>query len=366
MRHASILALPLVVACAAVPSTPPEAPPGAQAIQMEAVRIAPVADPLTGLDTYDAGDLLERGNSAFDKGDFDLALKVYDKLVKQFPDSSLVATALYNAALSLERLAEYGPAVERYERVLSEHASSAHAKDALYRSGLCLAKLERWPEVEKVFWAVRQQSGLTPMDELEARVGLAIALFMQEEYATAEREFLAAVRFHDEVSKKQYLPANYWVAQSRFYLGEITAREFEAYALASDEKDHERWRSAMGERLEEKCGLLLRAQTSFIRAIREGHTGWATAAGFRIGSLYERLYDDLVGVPVPADLSPEAATIYRHELEKKVGVLVKKAITVYERSLDMAQRVGEANEWVKRTEAALERMKALALGAMEG
>jgi hypothetical protein len=103
----------------------------------------------------------------------------------------------------------------------------------------------------------------------------------------------------------------------------------------------------------------MRAQNNFIRAIRVGHTGWATAAGYRIGSLYERMYDDVLKVPVPQGLSEGGKEFYQNEVRKKVGVLVSKAIKIYEQSLEMAGRVNEKNEWVERTSKSLERMKSL-------
>ena len=330
---------------------------------MEPIRIQVQPDPLTGLTTFDAGDLLERGNALFDAEDFERASLFYQQLITRFPDSSLLPTARYNAALSAERLEKLEAALKHYNVIIDSFPKSTAAKDSYYRAGVILSKLKRWNDVEKTFWALRQQGELSPMDEIEARVGLAIALFMQREYATAEREFMSALRFYDEHEQKQYLPAKYWIAQSRFYLGEIAARMFESLKLGSKQSNEELWKEELAEQLEEKCQLLLRAQSNFIRAIREGHTGWATASGFRIGSLYEALYDQMLDVPVPPNISKDLRDTYISELQKRVGVLVKKAIMVYERSLSMANRVGESNEWVERTQKALDRMKELALSA---
>jgi hypothetical protein len=53
-------------------------------------------------------------------------------------------------------------------------------------------------------------------------------------------------------------------------------------------------------------------------------------------------------------------------VRKKVGILVSKAIKVYEQSLEMAGRVNEKNEWVERTSKSLERMKSLYIESMGG
>jgi tetratricopeptide (TPR) repeat protein len=334
-------------------------------VKMEPILIRSQPDPLTGLDGYDAVQLLDLGNQLYEKNEADKAVQVYAKLLETFPDSEHVPAALYNQGLAFEKLVEWQKAVDCYLAILAKHQESKSYRDAYFRTAFMYGKLQRWREVADTFWQIRQLGGLNTLDELEARVGQGVGMFMQNDYATAEREFMGALRFFEEHKHEEYLPADYWVGQARFYLGEIYAREFEAKILSEPNVSEDAWAEMMGKELEEKCELLLRAQNNFIRTIRVGHTGWATAAGYRIGSLYEKLYDDLLDVPVPPSLSEEGKKFYLDELRKKVSVLVMKAIMVYERSLEMAQRVGEENEWVKRTSESLERMKSLALAQLD-
>lgn len=365
---ATALAAGAGAGCATTASTVTPAPTaeGPRVIHMEEVRIQQAADPLTGLDSFDASDLLAKGNGFIEKQEWDQALKLYDHLIATFPTSELVPSALYNSGLAYAGLAENEKALDRFKRVIAEHPSSTTAKDAHYQSCLMLSKLDRWQEVADGFWAIRQKGPLDTMDEIEARAGMAVAMFMLDDYDTAEREFMGVVRLYEERSKTEYVNAQYWVGQARFYLGEIYARRFEKLSLDTSKMDGDSWKDEMAKLLEAKCDLLLRAQNSFIRTIRVGHTGWATAAGFRIGSMYERLYDDMQSVKMPPDLPPDAQPYYRELLTEKISVLVSKAIQVYERSLEMASRVGEQNEWVERTSRALERMKTLAVAAIRG
>lgn len=338
---------------------------GPEKVRMEPVVVHAATDPLTGLEGYDARQLLELGNEEFDKTAYDRALKLYDKLVEEFPDSEHVVLAQYNSGLCYEKLEEHEEAAKRFRAVVEQHPDSPSRKDAMFKLAVTLGKLERWVEVADTFWAIRQLEGLTTMDELEARVGQGVGMFMQGDYPTAEHEFRSALNFYREKKDKEFLPAEYWVGQSRFYLGEIYAREMEAVTLSAPTGDDDDWVEMMGDELEKKCQLLLRAQNNFIRTIRVGHHGWATAAGFRIGSLYERLHDDLVKVPVPPELTESQEKIYRDEVRERVRVLVMKAMKVYQMSLEMAERIGQKNEWVDRTTASLERMKALYLAQLD-
>ena len=358
-------------ACASAPVAPPEratAHVDDNRVKMDPVVVRANTDPLTGLDGYDAQQLLEAGNQKYANKAYDQAIKVYDLLLTSFPKSDLAPSAIYNKGLAYEQLAEFEAAYAEFARIVADHPQAPSHKQAQFRVAFNLGELKRWQGVADAFWAIRQREDISEMDELEARVGQGVAMFMMDDYATAEREFMSALRYYEKESKLQYLPAEYWVGQSRFYLGEINAREFEKVALTpptTARGDDENWVKMMGNELEEKCQLLLRAQNNFIRTIRVGHTGWATAAGYRIGSLYEKLYDDLVDLPVPDDLSDDAQTVYRDELRDRVSVLVVKAIKVYESSLQMARRVGENNEWVDKTTKQLERMKTLYLASLE-
>lgn len=334
------------------------------------VRMAPMVvrsalDPLTGLEGYDAGVLLEFGNQRYAEEAYDRALAVYRRLTEEFPASEHVAVATYNIGLCLEQLAEYDDAAQAYARVIEDHPDARPVREAHFRRAFVLAKAERWREVAETFWAVRQLSGLTTMNELEARAGQGVGMFMQGDYATAEFEFRGALAFYEKHKNEEFIPARYYVGQSRFYIGEIYARAFEKLPLSVPDAAHDAWVEMMGRKLEEKCSLLLRAQQNFIRAIRVGHPGWATAAGFRIGSLYEGLYDALLEVPVPPELTEEQQVDYQEALKKRVSVLVMKAIKVYETSLAMARRVGEDNEWVEKTSASLERMKSLYMAELD-
>lgn len=349
-----LLPLCLVLsACASAPKPPPS-------VVMDPVVVRAEPDPLTGLDAYDAEQLLELGNEEYGAGNFDRSAKIFEHLVETFPESELVPSAAYNAGLSYEELVEWGEAARCYAFIVEHHPEGGTGKDAMFRLGFAYGKLERWGEVADTYWAIRQREGLSVMEELEARVNTGVGFFMQKDYPTAEREFMRALSFYEEHGHERFLPAQYFLGQSRFYLGEIYARWFEEKQIQLPaETGGDDWIQSVGEDLEEKCRLLLRAQNNFIRAIRVGHTGWATAAGYRIGSLYEILYTQLMEVPVPEELSPEAQEIYVEELQGRVSVLVVKAIRVYEMSLEMAERVGERNEWVERTNQSLERMKTL-------
>ena len=89
------------------------------------------------------------------------------------------------------------------------------------------------------------------------------------------------------------------------------------------------------------------------------HPDWAVVAGFRLGALYETMYDDMLAAEVPSELTPEEVAIYEEELRSKVRPLLVRAIDIYERNLRLGQRFGKRDDWMQKTEASLTRLQEL-------
>ena len=81
--------------------------------------------------------------------------------------------------------------------------------------------------------------------------------------------------------------------------------------IESPQNESEAEKERVFESLERKAKWLLDAQKGYLQVIRTGHAYWATAAGYKIGALYERLYDEIIKVPSPPGITEEEKIIYR-------------------------------------------------------
>ena len=126
--------------------------------------------------------------------------------------------------------------------------------------------------------------------------------------------------------------------------------------IESPKDESEEEKARVFESLERKAKWLLDAQKGYLQVIRTGHAYWATAAGYKIGALYERLYDEILKVPSPPDISEEEKEIYREELIKKVSVLLRKSLTAFRKVCKVAKRIQVENEWVEKSQASMERL----------
>ena len=330
-------------------------------IEMEALHIKAGTDEL-GLESYDAQTLMEKGAEVFNAGKYALAAKYFQRLVDEYPQSPRLPAALFNLGLCAEMGGDFDKARGLYERVIRDFPGGKEVVDARFRLGAALIGLLRFEEALKVFEALAKVPDLSEYDRLEASVNVGVCLTGMNRLDDAETELFHAMTAFRKISQKEYIENNYFMAQGQFYLGEINRLKMEQLKLALPPEVPEEERNKKLERdLEKKAQFLLDAQAQYIKAIRIGNVHWAAASGLQIGVLYETFHNHLTVAPVPPELDEEQARVYREELRKKVSVLLAKAITVYEKNLDMAQRVGLSSKWVDETNQRLEKVKELYL-----
>lgn len=340
---------------------------GPTRVEADTLRIV-VENPAQDLfEVYDAKDLFGRGIDLMEGGEHQEALSYFTRVHEEFPESSLVVPAWFNRALchlALEQGEAALGAIDTYLALLPTNVAEKHIIDGRFKRGAALMQLGRHEEAAEIFDLLIVETSRAD-DQVEALVDSGIAHFMLNDRTTAEYRFLKARRLYEKASQFERLPLRYFVAQAQFYLAEIARIEFSEFKLrypSADALAHaEQPELMMGEQLEQKCQLLLRAQYAFTRTIREGHSGWASAAGYKIGSMYEELYDELTQLPEPEDLTDSQQAMFRELLREKVLILLEKAVVVWQATTEMAVRTGEENLWIEKTKASLERVRQFVL-----
>lgn len=384
MRRPALLLARAAMACCALAlvGCATTSPPSTQAVKLPELRV--VAEPIgpDGLEVYDADTLFARALDLLDGGAWADAALYFERLIREFPDDKHVLLSHYNRAvcyIHLDRGDEAVAAVDKYLELLPPGASERDRLDGRFKRGQALAVAKRYPEVVELFDTMLGDNLLVE-DRIEALVDAGVGHYMlglndaegPHRY-TAEYRFLEARRLYRQASERARLDVSYFVAQAAFYLAELARLEFSEYKmrLPSDEEikkanelaarrgslDAVSLEKLLGEQLEEKCQRLLRAQYAYLRAIREGHTGWASASGYNVGQMYADLHEEIRSLPPPADLNPEAADLYQTMVRKKIMILLEKAEKTWATTSDMVTRTGAESEWAVKTREALSRIK---------
>jgi tetratricopeptide (TPR) repeat protein len=321
-----------------------------QKMQMEPIVFQAHAD--GSVEAVDAASLFERAGAEFAAKQFAAASADFDRVARDYAQSRYVVPSLYNAGLALEAEGDLAAAVARYRGITIEHPDDKDVLDAWFRLGKVHVDAKNFAAAAETWSQVLARKDLTLADRLEAMARRGFAQFSLRDYVAAERSFREQLAFYHAHETEERLDSDFFLGMSAYYLGEVAHEQYRALPVRLPEKQ-------MAKDLEAKARILLVAQQRFIDAMRVQNPEWATAAGFQIGALYREFYDDLVGAPVPSQLAGEAREIYRDEVRKQVKTLLQKAISVHEKNVLMAERLGERNEWVKRSNEQMEQLRKL-------
>ncbi len=300
-------------------------------------------------------ELFAHGTSYFAAEDYRQAARYFGRICDFHPQSKHRRASLYNAGLALEKLKQWEEAFVRFNELSDPKTGTGDSLDAAYRVAEVLYHLERFPEAIEVLQTIGARSDLSADKRIEARVQQGVCEVHSGQMDVAEKTLRDVLAFYQDLPDRD-LVDEYFPGQAQFYLGEIFRLHYESIEL-----DGSKATDKLAQDLEYKSELLLSSQGHYLRAIRLGNGYWATASGQRIGALYENMYDHMINAPTPSDLDEREKDTYRSELRKKIRVLITKAITVYERTLEAAERIGSVSPFVEETKQSLQRMKDLLL-----
>jgi len=300
-------------------------------------------------------ELFAAGSSAFAAGDFARAATCFERLAAAYPESPHRRRALFNAGLAQERLDAWDSARQDFSEVANP-LGTGDALDAAFHQAEALYHLDRYPEAAALLARIAARTDLPVSRRIEAQVQQGICQVDGGELDEGEKTLRAALASAREAADRGEPADEYVTAQGQFFLGEIYRLHCEGVTFDPDAKA-----DALSKTLEYKAQLLLSAQGHYLRAIKIGNGYWATAAGERIGNLYEVLYRQMMDSPTPKELNPEETEVYRQELRRRIKILLTKAIGVYETTVATAERIGTAGPFVARARESLERMKQLLL-----
>jgi hypothetical protein len=136
------------------------------------------------------------------------------------------------------------------------------------------------------------------------------------------------------------------VAQLYFALGEIRRARAERIKLVPVP-------SNFAAALEARCQLLLDAQSAYSDVMRAHDAHWSAMAGYRVSELYQSLHEELMRVPPPRSAeSDRLRQLFEGAMRLRYAVLLRKASSMLEHTLAMAERTGEESSWVVRARRA--------------
>lgn len=298
-------------------------------------------------------ELFAEGSAAFSANDFDRAGLIFGRLMDAFPHSRHFNAAALQAGKSAEQLERWEEARARFAAAADPAHGEGDALEAAFKLAEVDYQLADYQAPAQLLATIADRGELPLEVRIQARVQQGICEVELGSLDHAETTLRAALTLWQGASHPRDLD-DYYPAQAEFFLGEIYRIHEQDVTLDPDQTADQ-----LGQQLEYKAELLLSAQGHYLRAIKIGNGYWATAAGTEVGTLYEGLYRYLTAAPTPTELNAEETDVYRQEVRKKIRVLLTKAISIYESTLDAADRVGARGPFVEQSREGLSRLKAL-------
>ncbi|MEM7436395.1 MAG: tetratricopeptide repeat protein [Myxococcota bacterium] len=289
----------------------------------------------------------------------DSAVEGFDRLVVEFPESRYVSASLYNAGLCLQRTSRWDDAADRYERLLHLRPGSQDTKHARFQLAFLYIETKRYRDALEVAELLEARLDLTSDERSEIMARRAEALLGTGAIEDAARAAEDALVFFRTRSERDRVRDPFFAASASYTYAESIRLRSEAIQIPAAEVEMQH---AV---LEKRAALLLQAQRSYFDTMRYRDAYWASAAGYRIGAMYDGFWDAVMEAPVPPptrELTVEERKIYdtqyRRRLTELAQPLIRHAIRYWELTLSMVARTGVDSEWTARIQADLERVRA--------
>jgi tetratricopeptide (TPR) repeat protein len=294
-------------------------------------------------DATSIDEMFAKARADFAESRFAEAAREFDRIVELDPGGPFAKEAWLHAAEAHDELGELPLAVTRYEEVARRYPGEPVSREALVRVVRLLSYLERWEGAGAAADALIGRIGeLTPLERIVAYGGKALSLVFSE-HPDAAQYFIEKGRDvvdGERLDSAGAVPRD--LAQLYFALGELRRIRGERIHLPASS-------ATFAQVLEERCQLLLDAQSAYSDAMRAYDAHWSAMAGYRVGELYRKLHEELMAVPKPPAASDQPkAELFEGAMRLRYSVLLRKGLTMMDHTLAMAEKAGERSEWVLR------------------
>jgi tetratricopeptide (TPR) repeat protein len=349
MKHGALYGLTLAILGCRVSGPPAKEPVAAPApvsenagpvvTEVPALIVSPTA--VTSVE-----ELFLAGQTALRQGQPAQAALAFDRIATHDPLGPFTPRALFQGALAHEQTGDLAGAVARFEQLERRFPDAPLAIESTVRSLRVRLYLEQWLEAGAVaaHFLERYPSGPV-LGRIISHAARALALLAADRVSDAEYFIARGLDIVEqrELDRAGEIPRD--LAPLYFAQGEARRRRSEAALLSPDVRD-------FAARLEQRCQLLLAAQSAYSNTMRAHDSHWSTMAGYRVGELYERLHEELMRIPSPRATTPREQRLFEGAMRLRYSVLLGKAAGMLDHTLAMAVRTGEDSEWVRRTERA--------------
>lgn len=373
MTRPPLLALLAVTLLACAPRTvaPRRAVPGPQA-RVQTVTLAPIqfvarrSGPGYTTEAFSAEELFAQGLKAHRADRCAEAIPAYRKLLQYFGATDYAAAGHYNLALCLQAFQKWGEAAAHFEQASTAFTTPADQRGALGAAGVNYADAGDWQRSRACFERLLARKDLTTAQRIETLTRSGYASYLGKQFSRASERLGAAIDLYTQASATERLTP-FYAAMAEYYRGAIYHDK--ARTTRIRERPQE-----MEQDVETLATWVTRAHVRYWAVVKLKEHYWSMAAVYQVGTLYLQFRQAILAAPQPAfhDLryfdaelgrfnvipAADQRAEYRRKVLARTRVLLRHAVTVYQKGLATAERIGARNEWVAEMRKALAETKA--------
>jgi TolA-binding protein len=323
-----------------------------------------------------ASTIYKQGETARDAGDLEMAVTHFTRLGEAVPDSTIRATAEYDAAAALINLQAWDRVSGALEKFRSDYPDSEFADDVTQK--LAVTYLESGQSDQAAAEFERIASAESSSDDVRREaLWKASDLYKQTGTISSEQRVLNDIVARYPNPLAESIEARYRLLQIAEQNGNeqervVRLRDLVEADAAADAQRTDRTRFlaakaslALAEPVRERFRVVkltqpladsLKLKKSLMEDVIAVYTGAAdygvaevtTAATFRLGEVYEQFSSDLMDSDRPAELDVDALEQYELLLEEQAFPFEEKAIDLYKANADRASD-GVYDDWVRKS-----------------
>ena len=299
---------------------------------------------VSATDVIDVEELFLAGQTHLRHGEPTKAAAAFDRIVQHDALGPFGMRALFQGALAHEASGDLEGAAARFEQLDRRFPDAWRSVEALVRALRVRLYLEQWEQAGAIGAHFLERHPHGPvLGRILAHAARGLGLLAAGSPEEAEHFVSKGLDIVEQLQLDRAGSIPRDLAPLYFALGETRRKRAEETELVVDVRE-------FSARLEQRCQLLLAAQSAYSDTMRAYDAHWSTMAGYRVGELYERLHEELMRVPPARAATQREQQLFEGAMRLRYAVLLGKANAMLEHTLAMAVRTGEDSEWVRRTE----------------
>jgi len=321
---------------------------------------------------------------------FDKANQIYERLVKEYPQSDAAKKAMLRIAYHYQRIFEPQKAIDAYLRIYQDSSDVLVKAEALYsaahvfdQQGMIPEAIKQYKrymdiaeEQEKTYDALIRVAGFLEKQErfYETRELLDAYIKKNKDQSKFVHRIVQAYVFLGKTEErlKNYENAHWvyflalkegkknadksapFMAQAQLRLAFELKREFDSIDIVGNS-------SLQKNALIKKSQALTKAKDEYQRVFQYQDAQASLEAIYQMGALYDSLASALFMAPVPPEiqqLGTQYEDEYRALLENQAFPLEDKAISAYQKVLEQSQKLAIFSPWLDLSQKSLSRLRA--------